>query len=172
MIDRLGLTHGRRKRPLREYSKGMVRRVGLAQCLINDPEFIIFDEPTSGMDPIGSREIKDLILDLKRQKKTVLLSSHLLADVEDVCDRVAMLYRGRLQLEGRVSELLEDQNTVELSAEGLSGTATEAIKAQMLSQGGKNVTVRRRRERLESLFPKVVEREQGKIAAPISKRGD
>ncbi len=97
----------------------MVRRVGLAQCLINDPEFILLDEPTSGMDPIGSREIKDLILDLKKQGKTVLLSSHLLGDVEDVCDRIAMLYRGKLQMEGRVSDLLEAGDVTEIAVEGV-----------------------------------------------------
>jgi ABC-2 type transport system ATP-binding protein len=81
-----------KKRRLREYSKGMTRRIGLAQALINDPELIILDEPTTGLDPIGCREMKDLILDLKRQGKTVLMCSHLLADVQDVCDRIAVLH--------------------------------------------------------------------------------
>src|SRR5471032_1209848 len=129
LIDRVGLTHARR-RPLKEYSKGMVRRVGLAQCLINDPELILLDEPTSGMDPIGSREIKDLILDLKKQGKTVLLSSHLLGDVEDVCDRVAMLYRGRLQLEGRVNDLLEMGDVTEIEVQGLNDAGIEELKKE------------------------------------------
>ena len=161
LIERVGLKHAR-KRPLREYSKGMVRRVGLAQCLINDPEFILLDEPTSGMDPIGSREIKDLILDLKRQGKTVLLSSHLLADVEDVCDRVAMLYRGKLQLEGRVSELLEAGDVTEIAVQGLSDKDIEELKAEATKRGAKEVGSHRRRERLETLFIDVVERERGK----------
>lgn len=161
LIERVGLKHAR-KRPLREYSKGMVRRVGLAQCLINDPEFILLDEPTSGMDPIGSREIKDLILDLKRQGKTVLLSSHLLADVEDVCDRVAMLYRGRLQLEGRVSDLLEAGDVTEISVEGLSDAAIADLKQEAEKRGATKVGTHRRRERLETLFINVVERERGK----------
>src|SRR4051812_2874271 len=129
LIERVGLKHAR-KRPLKEYSKGMVRRVGLAQCLINDPELILLDEPTSGMDPILSREIKDLILELKAQGKTVLLSSHLLGDVEDLCDRIAMLYRGRLQLEGKVSDLLEVGDVTEVEVKNLSDTAMAAVKAE------------------------------------------
>src|SRR4030066_2119847 len=80
-----------RKRPLSQYSKGMLRRIGLAQAIINDPDLVILDEPTSGLDPIASREIKDLILDFKRQGKTVILCSHLLADVQNICDRIALL---------------------------------------------------------------------------------
>jgi ABC-2 type transport system ATP-binding protein len=161
LIERVGLKHARR-RLLGEYSKGMVRRVGLAQCLINDPELVLLDEPTSGMDPIGSREIKDLILDLKKQGKTVLLSSHLLADVEDVCDRIAMLYRGRLQLEGSVSALLETGDVTELAVKGLSDSAIHAVQAEAEHQGGQVLSAKRRRERLEALFMRVVEREQGK----------
>jgi ABC-2 type transport system ATP-binding protein len=161
LIERVGLKHAA-QRPLREYSKGMVRRVGLAQCLINDPELILLDEPTSGMDPIGSREIKDLILDLKKQGKTVLLSSHLLGDVEDVCDRVAMLYKGRLQLEGRVNDLLEVGDVTEVAVKGLSDAGIKAVEEAAQAQGGSLVGTQRRRERLETLFLRVVERERGK----------
>jgi ABC-2 type transport system ATP-binding protein len=160
LIARVGLTHAR-KRPLKEYSKGMVRRVGLAQCLINDPDFVLLDEPTSGMDPIGSREIKDLILELKRQGKTVLLSSHLLGDVEDVCDRVAMLYRGRLQLEGRVSELLESDGVTDVAVRGLPEAARKEIEAVVARHGGSVVGVTPRRQRLETIFLDIVERERG-----------
>jgi ABC-2 type transport system ATP-binding protein len=163
LIERVGLTHARR-RPLKEYSKGMVRRVGLAQCLINDPDLVLLDEPTSGMDPIGSREIKDLILDLKKQGKTVLLSSHLLADVEDVCDRVAMLYRGRLQLEGSVRDLLEARDITEVAVKNLSPEALEKVREVLAADGGEVVSAERRRERLETLFLRVVERERGKNA--------
>ncbi len=93
LIDLVGLREARKRR-IGEYSKGMARRIGLAQALINDPEVIFLDEPTSGLDPIGSREIKDLILELGRRGKTVLLCSHLLADVEDVSDKIAILHRG------------------------------------------------------------------------------
>lgn len=109
-----------------EFSKGMARRVGLAQALINNPSLIILDEPTSGLDPIGCRQVKDLILNLARSGKTVLLSSHLLADVEDVCDRVAILYNGKIRAHGRVKELLEQSDRLrvdlpELPPEELRG---------------------------------------------------
>jgi ABC-2 type transport system ATP-binding protein len=161
LIERVGLSHARR-RPLKEYSKGMVRRVGLAQCLINDPELVLLDEPTSGMDPIGSREIKDLILELKKQGKTVLLSSHLLGDVEDVCDRVVMLYRGRKQLEGRVNELLEVGDITEIEVSHLAPEALAAVRSEAERGGAKFIDAHRRRERLETLFLRVVERERGK----------
>ena len=95
-----------RKRQLKEYSKGMTRRIGLAQALINDPELILLDEPTSGLDPIGTREMKDLILKLKDEGKTIVMCSHLLADVQDVCDRIAILHQGELKELGRVDALL------------------------------------------------------------------
>ena len=98
LLEMVGLTYAK-KRQLKEYSKGMVRRVGLAQALINDPEVVILDEPTSGLDPIGTRDMKDLILDLKKQGKTVLMCSHLLADVQDVCDRIGILFQGELKEE-------------------------------------------------------------------------
>ena len=162
LIERVGLKHAKR-RPLREYSKGMVRRVGLAQCLMNDPDLVLLDEPTSGMDPIGSREMKDLILDLKRQGKSVLLSSHLLADVEDVCDRIAMLYRGRLQLEGRVAELLETSDITELAVQGLNEQAMGPVKTVIEREGGRILGMQCRRERLESLFLRIIEREKARV---------
>ncbi len=96
LIDMVGLAWARR-RQMREYSKGMARRLGLAQALINNPELILLDEPTSGLDPIGTREMKDLILKLKAEGKTVVMCSHLLADVQDVCDRIAILHQGELK---------------------------------------------------------------------------
>src|SRR3989449_5258223 len=105
LIKEVGLDADK-KRVLKEYSKGMKQRIGLAQALINDPDLIILDEPTSGLDPIGCREVKDLILALARRGKTVILSSHLLSDVEDVCDRVVIYYGGRIQAGGPRTELL------------------------------------------------------------------
>src|SRR5882672_2059196 len=107
LLDIVGLDAKSRKRKLREYSKGMARRIGLAQAMINNPDLILLDEPTTGLDPIGTREMKDLILSLKNQGKTVLLCSHLLADVQDVCDRVTILFRGKKMVEDKVSELLQ-----------------------------------------------------------------
>ncbi len=108
LIKMVGLD-GARRRQLKEYSKGMTRRIGLAQALINNPELVLLDEPTSGLDPIGTREMKDLILRLKQEGKTVVMCSHQLADVQDVCDRIAILYAGELKVSGKVDELLQEQ---------------------------------------------------------------
>ena len=113
----VGLERARR-RQLREYSKGMTRRIGLAQALINDPELILLDEPTSGLDPIGTREMKDLILKLRDQGKTILMSSHLLPDVQDVCDRIAILHQGELKELGRVDELLDRAGRDPIAGQG------------------------------------------------------
>src|SRR5438874_6554503 len=115
LIDRVGLRNDR-KRVLREYSKGMRQRIGLAQALINDPDLVILDEPTSGLDPLGTRWMKNLILELRRLGKTVIMCSHRLEDVQDVCDRIAILSDGELQSYGEVKTLLQDTNRVELRA--------------------------------------------------------
>lgn len=105
LLEMVGLAHARRRR-VGEFSKGMARRIGLAQAMINDPEFLIFDEPTSGLDPLGCREVKDLILALKKRGKTVVITSHLLSDMEDICDRVIILYGGKIRATGSLKELL------------------------------------------------------------------
>jgi len=105
LFEMLGIK-GYETRPVGEYSKGMARRLGLAQSLINDPKLLILDEPTNGMDPIGSNEIKNILLDLKKKGKTILICSHLLADIESICDRIIILYQGELITEGKVDELL------------------------------------------------------------------
>src|SRR3954462_3746024 len=121
LLDVVGLDAKARKRKLRECSKGMARRIGLAQALINNPDLILLDEPTTGLDPIGTREMKDLIVSLKNQGKTVLLCSHLLADVQDVSDRVTILVKGKmLQEEVPVSELLQVRDVAHIEARGLS----------------------------------------------------
>jgi len=113
-------------RPIGTYSKGMARRIGLAQALINDPDLLILDEPTTGLDPIGTRQIKDLILKLAERGKTILLCSHLLADVEDVCDRIAILYGGKVQAQGRVTDLLQQTDKRQIVTNALSeGTVSE-----------------------------------------------
>jgi ABC-2 type transport system ATP-binding protein len=118
LIERVGLQDARR-RQLREYSKGMTRRIGLAQALINDPDLILLDEPTSGLDPIGSRDMKDLIVKLRDEGKTVVMCSHLLADVQDVCDRIAILDGGELKVLGRVQDLLKDQGVTQIKTSRL-----------------------------------------------------
>src|SRR5208283_6027675 len=119
LIEMVGLDWAKR-RQLKEYSKGMTRRIGLAQALINDPELILLDEPTTGLDPIGTREMKDLILSLKEQGKTVLLCSHLLADVQDVCDRITILFRGRMQTLGHVRDLLQVRDVTQIQTRGMT----------------------------------------------------
>src|SRR3954462_7943013 len=118
LLDMLGLV-GAQFRPVREYSKGMQRRIGIAQALINDPDFLILDEPTTGLDPIGTKQIKDLIIELGRRGKTVLLSSHLLSDVEDCVDRMVILYGGRIRKQGTCVELLESRSRTSIEAETL-----------------------------------------------------
>jgi ABC-2 type transport system ATP-binding protein len=158
LLDLVGLRKERR-RALHEYSKGMARRIGLAQALVNDPELLILDEPTAGLDPIGTREFKDLIVELKRRGKTVLLCSHLLADVEDVCDRIAILYGGSLQAEGRVDELLKRRDVTQIvTSTQLDAAAVERLQeAIRKATPGAEVRVEAPRERLEALFLKIVE---------------
>src|SRR5205814_4919435 len=138
LLDIVGLDAKSRKRKLREYSKGMARRIGLAQALINNPDLILLDEPTTGLDPIGTREMKDLILSLKNQGKTVLLCSHLLADVQDVCDRITILFRGKMQTLGEVRDLLQKKDITTVEARGLSDTQIEVLRQfiQRMGAGG------------------------------------
>jgi ABC-2 type transport system ATP-binding protein len=116
-------------RSVGEFSKGMQRRIGLAQALINDPDLVILDEPTSGLDPIGCREVKDLILALARRGKTVILSSHLLADVEDVCDRVVIYYGGKVQAMGTLKDLLATPDAIRITTPALPRETMERVLA-------------------------------------------
>jgi ABC-2 type transport system ATP-binding protein len=155
LIEMVGLSRDR-KRQLREYSKGMTRRIGVAQALINDPELVLLDEPTSGLDPIGTREMKDLIIDLKRRGKTVIMCSHLLADVEDVCDRIAVLHQGELKELGRVEDLLTVTGVTQFRAKGLSPEACEEVRAVLARHGGSEIEVGHPTTTLEDLFLEVV----------------
>ena len=147
-----------RKRRVGEFSKGMLRRMGIAQALINDPDLLILDEPTAGLDPIGTREVKDLLLDLKRRGKTVLLSSHLLADVEDVCDRVGILFEGRLEALGSVSALLADDQRTQIITDRLSPSTLEALVSFLRAREGPGLAVQIGvpSARLEAFFLKTV----------------
>jgi ABC-2 type transport system ATP-binding protein len=157
LLDQFDLKAAR-KRPLREYSKGMVRRVGFAQALLNDPEVLFLDEPTSGLDPIASRRIKDLVLELKARGKTVFMSSHLLADVQDVCDRIAILHEGRLRRMGPVRDLLAIENTIQFTVEGLPADRQGAVLDAIRQSGGSVSSVGPARDTLEALFLRTVER--------------
>jgi ABC-2 type transport system ATP-binding protein len=158
LIRLVGLEQDRR-RTLREYSKGMRQRIGLAQALINDPEFIILDEPTSGLDPMGTIWMKGLIRQLRDEGKTVLMCSHRLDDVQDVCDRIAILFDGDLQELGNVDKLVEDAERVEVKATNLR--LTDELKADLAAviarHGGQLESFGHPTTTLEDLFKKVVE---------------
>lgn len=129
LLEVVGLTAARRLQ-LRKFSKGMLQRVGIAQALINDPEIVFLDEPMSGLDPIGRREIRDLILQLRRQGKTVFFSSHILPDVEALCDRVAILYSGKLLGCGRLDELVpQEAGSMELMVSHFDETLRNQLQA-------------------------------------------
>lgn len=155
LIDLVGLSAAKH-RQLREYSKGMQRRIGLAQALINDPELILLDEPTSGLDPIGTAEIKELIRDLREQGKTIVLSGHLLADMQDICDRIAILHRGELKELGRVDELLTVQDITQIRARDLPEPALREIEAVIQRHGGHLVSTDHPTTTLEELFLRIV----------------
>ena len=156
LLDIVGLDEKARKRKLREYSKGMARRIGLAQALINNPDLILLDEPTTGLDPIGTREMKDLILSLKQQGKTVLLCSHLLADVQDVCDRITILFRGKMMELGHVKDLLQVRDITQVQARGLSDSQIEELKQFLARMGVNNAQVTHPTTTLEDLFMRIV----------------
>ncbi len=155
LIEKVGLTWAKR-RQLKEYSKGMTRRIGLAQALINDPDLVLLDEPTSGLDPLGTREMKDMILELKSQNKTVVMCSHLLADVQDVCDRIAILYQGELKELGAVDDLLQVSDETSVRARGLPQEAHEEIAQVIRKHGGDVVAIENPRTTLEELFLNIV----------------
>ncbi|MFK7961389.1 MAG: ABC transporter ATP-binding protein [Phycisphaerales bacterium] len=157
LLDMVGLSH-MAHRAVGEFSKGMTRRIGMAQALINDPELLILDEPTSGLDPIGTRQVKDLMLELRRRGKTILLCSHLLADVEDVCDRMVMMYGGRVRAAGDTPDLLADSNHTIIRTRRLDDATVERVRAALAAAGVDIDTVEAPRQRLEDLFLEMVER--------------
>ncbi len=161
LITMVGLDWAKR-RQLKEYSKGMTRRIGLAQALINDPELVLLDEPTSGLDPLGTREMKDLILRLRDEGKTVVMCSHLLADVQDVCDRIAILHQGELKELGRVDTLITVKDMTQVRAEGLTKAAEDEIRAVIAKHGGKLVAMENPTTTLEELFLKIVRDSEAK----------
>lgn len=156
LLERVGIQHARR-RQLKEYSKGMTRRIGLAQALINDPDLVLLDEPTSGLDPQGSRDMKDLILKLKSEGKTVVMCSHLLPDVQDVCDRVAILYGGELKELGRVDELLAQQDRTQIVTSRLNDEALAEVKAVLARHNATLESAGHPTNSLEELFLKTVQ---------------
>ena len=158
LLEMVGMSHAA-NRPVGEFSKGMARRLGIAQALINDPDLLILDEPTSGLDPLGSRQVKDLIADLGRRGKTILLSSHHLDDVQDVCDRMVILYGGRIRSEGTVGELLEDSGRTVITVPRLDAAAEDRVRRVLHEQAHVEVErIAAPRQRPEDLFLEIVER--------------
>jgi len=151
LLDLVGLTKARKRR-LGIYSKGMLQRIGLAQALIHDPRLVVLDEPTAGVDPAGSREIRDLILDLKRRGITVLLSSHLLAQAQEICDRVGILADGVLVREGRLQELIAIENQTELVIADASAQLVNEIESVINRSNAKLIERRKSTTTLERLF--------------------
>jgi ABC-2 type transport system ATP-binding protein len=155
LIDMMGLG-GAKRRQLKEYSKGMTRLIGLAQALINNPEVIFLDEPTSGLDPIHTREMKDLILRLRDEGKTIIMCSHLLADVQDVCDRIGILHQGELKELGRVDSLLTVRDVTEVRTSLLSAEAQAEVRQVIERHQGKLLFMGSPTTTLEELFLHII----------------
>ncbi len=174
LLDMVGLKSAQ-FRQVREYSKGMQRRIGLAQALINDPELLILDEPTSGLDPIGTKQVKDLIIELGRRGKTILLSSHLLADVEDCVSRMVILYGGKIRAEGTCEQLLESTSRTTIETETLDDATVAEIDGLIRRRSGGDhsvLRVSRPRQRLEDLFLDIVEKARAEMAPTSGARHD
>jgi len=158
LLEMVGLSQAH-LRAVGEFSKGMQRRIGLAQALINDPDLVILDEPTSGLDPIGCREVKDLILALARRGKTVILSSHLLSDVEDVCNRVVIYYGGKIHAMGTLKELLATPDAIRITTPALSRQTMERVLETIRKDVAQDkVQVDTPTQNLESYFLEVVQK--------------
>lgn len=154
LLDMVGLM-AVANRPVGTFSKGMARRIGLAQALINDPDLLILDEPTTGLDPIGTRQIKDLIIKLAERGKTILLCSHLLADVEDVCNRIAILYGGKVQTQGQVKDLLQQTNKRQITTDAISDSTVDKIR-QLVEAENADCQVTSPMDKLETFFIRTV----------------
>ena len=156
LLELVGLTSAADRR-LGGYSKGMLQRIGLAQALVQEPKLIVLDEPTAGVDPVGAREIRDLILDLKRRGITVLLSSHLLEQVQEICDRIGILADGVLVREGALDDLLAIENQTEFVLENASAALLDEVEALAEKSGARLMERGRPRTSLERLFLEATE---------------
>jgi ABC-2 type transport system ATP-binding protein len=181
LLERVGLGRaGAMSMPLRKYSKGMLQRLGFAQALVNDPELVVLDEPMSGLDPIGRKEIRDLIVELKREGKTVLFSTHILSDVELICDRVAMIVGGKMRDVGPLGRLLSPrlvhtelvvaQDGVEELVRLPPEADVDVALREALGAGKHVVSLTPRRESLEDLFVREVDAADVGIGAERMKK--
>jgi ABC-2 type transport system ATP-binding protein len=159
VLEQVGLSAAADRR-LSTYSKGMLQRIGLAQALVHDPQILILDEPTAGVDPEGTAAIAAIIRDLKARGKTILLSSHLLSQMEDLCDRIAIINRGRLLCEGAVEDLLRLEGVESYQVEGLDASGRAAVEAGIAAAGGSLKQVTPARRGLESLFSQAIQAEE------------
>ena len=158
LLEKVGLAN-RRDRQLRKFSKGMLQRLGLAQALINEPELVILDEPMSGLDPVGRREVRDIILSLKAAGRTVFFSTHILSDTELICDRVGILSKGELKAVGRVSELLSPGITHwEVAFSGIPDTSLPGLSSVVSREGSKILATTRNEEAMRALVRAILER--------------
>ncbi|GAB4249302.1 MAG: ABC transporter ATP-binding protein [Candidatus Methylacidiphilales bacterium] len=148
-------------RPLRTYSKGMLQRIGLAQALLHDPDLLFLDEPTAGVDPVGSRQIRDLILSLRQRGKTIVFSSHLLEQVQEVADRVGILYRGQKLREGPLNDLLTVPDAIEVTLPGAKPGDEEKVRNALAAAGMTGAEVHRPRMSLEDYFISVLPSQEG-----------
>lgn len=155
LLSLVGLSESR-SRQLRKFSKGMLQRIGLAQAIIHDPDLVILDEPMSGLDPIGRKQVRDLILALRDQGKTIFFSTHIISDVEMICDRVAIVIKGKLLAAGRVDELIgHGTQSIEIVCDGLKASEVPAIAAnatRILQQGRRCLIVLSESKQLDSVL--------------------
>src|SRR5438105_6149349 len=163
LLDLVGLDKARNRR-LGTYSKGMLQRIGLAQALIHDPRLVVLDEPTAGVDPAGSRDIRDLIFDLKRRGITVLLSSHLLAQAQEICDRVGILADGVLVREGHLQELIAIENQTELVMADAPDELIREIESIIKRSSAKLIERRKSTTTLERLFLEATKNEEARTS--------
>ncbi len=155
VLELVGMREAAERR-VSSYSKGMLQRIGLAQALVHDPQLVILDEPTAGVDPMGTVAIAEIIKRLKAEGKTILISSHLLSQMEGLCDRVAILHRGRLMCEGSVSELLNDGSVMNFQVKGLDDSKELQVSKFIESLGGSVEGIEPARAQLEGLFKDVL----------------
>ena len=163
VIKLVGMTEAADRR-VGTYSKGMLQRIGLAQSMVHDPQLVILDEPTAGVDPLGSAAIAEIVRELKYRGKTVLLSSHLLAQIEGLCDRVAILHRGKLVCVGRIDDLVEEKDAESLVVQGLTAEGRTAVETEIRAQGGRLARVEKSRLSLDAYFLKEVHERENEQA--------
>lgn len=171
VVELVGMKDAAQRR-VGTYSKGMLQRIGLAQAIVHDPQLVILDEPTAGVDPLGSAAIADIIRELKSRGKTILLSSHLLAQIEGLCDRVAILHGGKLVREGRIDELVTQEEADSFVVEGLAVEGHSAVQEAIEASGGRLVRVEKPRLSLDAIFLSEVQKRESEKQAVESKKED